>query len=72
MVPIALDYFLYPLGCQVMLDGQPLYITEINHDLDPSNNTWWMTISGEWIKSFDENLMFPPVSEVDVAENPGI
>jgi len=46
-----------------MLDRQPLYITEINHDLDPKENRWWMSISGEWIKSFDDNLLFPTTQE---------
>jgi len=52
----------------IMLDRQPLYITEINHDLDPKTNMWWMNISAEWIKSFDEKLLLPSVSEEDLGK----
>jgi len=50
----------------IMLNRQPIYITEINHDLDPKTNTWWMNISAEWIKSFDDDLLLPDVSDEDI------
>jgi len=46
----------------IMLDNQPLYITEINHELDPKTNSWWMSVNCEWIKSYDDSLFFPPTT----------
>lgn len=36
----------------ISLDNALYYITEINHEIDPSENKWWMTITGEWLKPF--------------------
>lgn len=40
----------------VTLDGNYFYITEISHDIDPQTNRWWMTIQGEWLKPFLDDL----------------
>lgn len=50
----------------ICLDGQPLYITEISHDLNPEQNNWWMTIKAEWLKSYDEKLLLPPIDTVPI------
>lgn len=42
----------------ITLDDNLFYITEINHDLDPSTNRWWMNITGEWLKPFLGDLGF--------------
>ncbi|KKN34095.1 hypothetical protein LCGC14_0797190 [marine sediment metagenome] len=42
----------------ITLDGNLFYITEINHDIDPEANKWWMTISAEWLKPFTGTLGF--------------
>ncbi len=42
----------------ITLDGNLFYITEINHEIDPKTNRWWMTINGEWLKPFSGDLGF--------------
>lgn len=42
----------------ITLDDNLFYITEINHELDPKENRWWMSISGEWLKPYLSNLGF--------------
>ena len=40
----------------ITLDHNLYYITDISHEIDPSENKWWMTIQGEWLKPFRGNL----------------
>jgi len=42
----------------ITLDDNLFYITEISHELDPSQNRWWMNITGEWLKPFLGDLGF--------------
>ena len=35
----------------ITLDNYLFYITEISHEIDPKENKWWMSISGEWLKN---------------------
>lgn len=54
----------------IMLNEQPLYITEISQDLNIVNRGWRMRITGEWIKSFDKTLAFLDPSAVDITRPP--
>ncbi len=36
----------------ITLDDNLFYITQITHEIDPSNNNWWMNVQGEWLKPF--------------------
>lgn len=42
----------------IALDDNLFYITEISHEIDPSENRWWMNITGEWLKPFFGDLGF--------------
>ena len=42
----------------ITLDDNMFYITEIAHDIDPSQNNWIMNITGEWLKPFTSDLGF--------------
>lgn len=42
----------------ITLDGNLAYITEISHELDASNNRWWLNIRAEWLKPFKGELGF--------------
>jgi len=42
----------------ITLDNNLFYITEITHEIDPSQNRWWMNITGEWLKPFLGDLGF--------------
>lgn len=42
----------------ITLDDNLFYITDISHEIDPSQNRWWMNITGEWLKPFLGDLGF--------------
>lgn len=42
----------------ITLDGDYFYITDISHEIVPKENRWWMTIEGEWLKPFRDDLGF--------------
>jgi len=42
----------------ITLDDNIYYITEISHEIDASENNWWMNITAEWLKPFQGVLCF--------------
>lgn len=40
----------------ISVDDNIIYITDVSHEIDPQNNRWWMTITGEWFKPFTGSL----------------
>jgi len=61
--PYSVSFEAYGVPCLkaldiITVDDAYFYITEINHDIDMSKNSWEMTINAEWLKPYQDTMCF--------------